>query len=224
MLTIYDGRSAFYQWDSGQKLRVNYAGKVCEVHYKNPGEDVALVVETYELEGQTVADVPNILLQQAGKLTAYVYVCEGDNCTIDKTIFDIRPRQKPADYVYTETEIKTYSALVERLDEIEENGVSDEQVERAVNKYLTENPLDVGLLHYDRPQELTEAEKAQARANIGIETYQGAYVVTPHTQNAYTLETAQKLMDADIHVQKIPFAEVSNTAGGTTVTIGELEE
>lgn len=223
MLTIYNGRDALWQWDSGQRLIVPH-GSGCEVHYKNPGEDMALVVNTYELDGQTVADIPNILLQRAGELTAYVYVCMGDACTIDKTVHHILPRPKPADYVYTETEIKTYTALEARLDEIEANGVSDQQVEKAVTKYLDENPLDAGLLHYDRPQELTEEEKAQARANLGIETYQGAYTVTPHTRNAYTLETAQKLMDGDIHIQKIPYAEVSNTSGGTTATIGELEE
>lgn len=122
MLTIHDGRPAFYQWDTGQKLRVNNPGRICEVHYKNPGEDTALVVSTYTLDGQTVADVPNILLQQAGKLTAYVYICMGDACTIDKAIFDIKPRQKPADYVYTETEIKTFKALEERLEELEKSG------------------------------------------------------------------------------------------------------
>lgn len=144
MLAIYDGREAFYQWDSGQKLLVAHWG-ICEVHYKQPGEDTALAVKTYELGGQTVADVPNILLQEAGKLTAYIYVCVGDACTIQKAIFTIKPRPKPADYVYTETEVKTYSALEKRLDEIEATGVSDEQVEKAVTKYLDENPIDTGV-------------------------------------------------------------------------------
>lgn len=144
MLTIYNGRDALWQWDSGQRLIVPH-GSGCEVHYKNPGEDMALVVNTYDLDGQTVADIPNILLQRAGELTAYVYLCIGDACTIDKTVHHILPRPKPADYVYTETEIKTYTALEERLDEIEANGVSDEQVEKAVTKYLDENPIDTGV-------------------------------------------------------------------------------
>lgn len=144
MLTIYNGREALWQWDSGQRLIVPQ-GSGCEVHYKNPGEDMALVVNTYELDGQTVADIPNILLQRAGELTAYVYICMGDACTIDKTVHHILPRPKPADYVYTETEIKTYKALEERLDEIEANGVSDQQVEKAVTKYLDENPIETGV-------------------------------------------------------------------------------
>lgn len=223
MLTIYNGRDALWQWDSGQRLIVPH-GSGCEVHYKNPGEDMALVVNTYELDGQTVADIPNILLQRAGELTAYVYVCMDDACTIDKTVHHILPRPKPADYVYTETEIKTYTALEARLDEIEANGVSDEQVEKAVTQYLEENPIDTGLVRYDGPQELTEEEKAQARANLGIETYQGDYIVTPSATTAYTMQTAQKLMKSNVQVEKIPFFDVTNERGGITVYIGTVGE
>jgi len=144
MLAIYDGREALWQWDIGQKLLVTHEG-VCEVHFKQPGEETALTVQTYDLGGQTVANVPNILLQEAGKLTAYIYVCVGDACTIQKAIFTIKPRPRPADYVYTETEVKTYSALEKRLDEIEANGVSDEQVEKAVTRYFEDNPIDAGI-------------------------------------------------------------------------------
>lgn len=145
MLAIYDGRSHFWQWDTGQRLKVDMAGHACEVHYRDPNSTVALVVDTYELDGHTVADVPNILLQGTDSVLAWVYICEGDECTKHETRFSIYPRQKPADYVYTETEVKQFSALVKRLDEIEANGVSDEQVEKAVVKYLEENPIDTGV-------------------------------------------------------------------------------
>ena len=50
--------------------------------------------------------------------------------------------------------------------------------------------------------------------------YEGNYTVTPSTENEITLETAQKLMLADVKVEKIPYAEVSNNKGGKTATIG----
>lgn len=106
MLDIYDGRSAFYQWDINQKLRVSHKG-VCEVHFSNPVDDTALVVKPYDLDTVVVADVPNILLQNAGKITAYVYVCIGDECTIHEKDFTVRPRLRPSDYVYTETDVRT---------------------------------------------------------------------------------------------------------------------
>jgi hypothetical protein len=50
--------------------------------------------------------------------------------------------------------------------------------------------------------------------------YDGAYELTPSANNSQTLYTAQKLLDADIKVNKIPYTEVSNSSNGLTVTIG----
>lgn len=205
MLAIYDGRSHFWQWDSGQRLTVASAS-ACEVHFRNPDGDAALTVGTYVHNGKTVADVPNILLQDNHSIVAWVYICIGDECTVKEHSFEVWPRQKPADYVYTETEVKTYKALEKRLAEIEENDMPGGAVSGAVR--------------FDEEQSLTEEEKAQARANIGIVAYDGEYVVTPSTEDAVTLQTAQKLMDADVHVKKIPFYDVTNNQGGSTVYIG----
>lgn len=118
MLTIYDGRAHFWQWDTGQKLKVD-AGRACEVHFRDPDGKTALVVETYKLDEQTVADVPNIILQGDSSVLAWVYICEGDECTRHEASFPVWPRQKPAGYVYTETEIKQYSNLDRRLSGVE---------------------------------------------------------------------------------------------------------
>lgn len=103
MLKIYNGRSHFWQWDSGQKLLVDYE-QVCEVHFHNPGGERAYTVHAYDLDGKSVADVPNILLQSARQINAWVYVCVGDECTIREHSFDVWPRQRPDDYVYIETQ------------------------------------------------------------------------------------------------------------------------
>lgn len=50
--------------------------------------------------------------------------------------------------------------------------------------------------------------------------YEGAYEVIPKRQ-PQVLETAQKFMADDVTVNEIPAYEVSNTAGGTTITIGK---
>ena len=52
------------------------------------------------------------------------------------------------------------------------------------------------------------------------EVYEGDYSVKPDAWEDTVLKTAHKMMSADLVVEKIPFAEVSNTANGTTVTIG----
>ena len=49
--------------------------------------------------------------------------------------------------------------------------------------------------------------------------YDGEYDVTPKVV-AQTLPTARKLMQKDLVIEPIPYAEVSNAFNGQTVTIG----
>lgn len=51
------------------------------------------------------------------------------------------------------------------------------------------------------------------------EAYQGPYEVTPKV-NAQTLATAQKNMKYDMQIKAIPYFDVGNTSGGSTVYIG----
>lgn len=51
------------------------------------------------------------------------------------------------------------------------------------------------------------------------ERYEGPYTAVPTTCDQ-TLDTSNKVMREDVVVREIPFAEVSNPAGGTTVIIG----
>ena len=117
LFRIKDGRSHFWQWDTNQKLVINWAGAE-QVHYSAPG-DVALVTETYVENGNIVSDVPNVLLQNEGTLK--VWVCD-DDATIHSQTTIVAARQRPADYVYTETDVRTWDELDERIAELEENG------------------------------------------------------------------------------------------------------
>ena len=49
--------------------------------------------------------------------------------------------------------------------------------------------------------------------------YEGEYKVTPNFETQ-TLHTAERLLDKDVIIEEIPYAEVRNNSGGTTVTIG----
>ena len=55
---------------------------------------------------------------------------------------------------------------------------------------------------------------------IGATTYTGEYEVTP-TVEGLGLQTKHKYMTDDVTVRAIPFFEVSNTGGGTTVYIAD---
>lgn len=60
-----------------------------------------------------------------------------------------------------------------------------------------------------------------ALINVVGEKYEGDYEVTPSTYNDKVLATRNLVMTKDVTVRKIPQFEVSNTAGGKTLIIGE---
>lgn len=140
--------TCLYQWEIGRQIQIVPLRKmaITSVHFSNLGDTEALVVKPKEANGMLVADVPNILLQSGANLVVYtVNVDESRVETLQNCVFPVRERAKPADYVYTETEVLNYSNLAERIEEIEKNGVSDEQIATAVEKYLDENPIDTGV-------------------------------------------------------------------------------
>lgn len=57
--------------------------------------------------------------------------------------------------------------------------------------------------------------------NVVGEKYEGDYDVTPSTYKDKVLATRNLVMTKDVTVRKIPQFEVSNTAGGKTLIIGE---
>jgi hypothetical protein len=140
LFKIYDGREAFYQWDLDRKLVVEDE-TITQVHFCNFISTNALVCETYKEDGLTLVNVPNILLQDNWRIHIFAYDV---NYTKHSTEYEVIPRSKPSGYVYTETEIKDYADLEERLAALEENTVPEELVREVVEDYLEENPVEAG--------------------------------------------------------------------------------
>ena len=114
MFKILDGREQFYQWDLNRKLLVQDAS-ITEVHFCNRTEECSLVVEVVD----GIANVPNILLQDNFRIKVYGYDGEA---TKHSATFGIIARSKPADYIYTETDVKRFESLETRLAALEEGG------------------------------------------------------------------------------------------------------
>lgn len=113
--------SPLYQWDRNRQIKIDSVdiGSNFEIHccYK---DDPTSYVVTPIVEGVVLlANIPNILLQRNGFLRVYVVV-DGD--TIYDQSFYVMARQRPNDYVYTETEVLSYSALEKRIAKLEEGG------------------------------------------------------------------------------------------------------
>ena len=147
MFKIYDGREQFFQWDIDRKLIVEDAA-ITQVHFCNRTDNCSLVCETYVEDGVTVVNVPNILLQTSWRIRAYAY--DGKH-TKHEECFDVVARTKPADYVYTETEILNYENLLNLINELDEN-LAD-----TVQQYLKDNPVSVDLTGYYTKDEVDAA-------------------------------------------------------------------
>ena len=111
MFKIADGREYFYQWDLDRQITVEDS-TVKEVHFCNRTGDCSLVVEVTN----GLANVPNIILQKSFDVRVFGY---DGKATRHDEVFKVKARSKPADYVYTETEIKNWEDLKERVEQVE---------------------------------------------------------------------------------------------------------
>lgn len=137
MFQLY-GKEKLYQWDLNQKLIVNCS--CMEIHFSNLLSKEALIVEPYKEDGLTLVNIPNILLTEAYEIKAYVV--ENDCCN-GCASFDVIKREKPADYIYTETEVKRYEDLEARISALEGAGITvDIPIERSVGVNALQQTLN----------------------------------------------------------------------------------
>ena len=111
MLTLNDGRSELWQWDTGRTLAVD--ADCSQVHFSNKVFGRSIDVDVTD----GVAIIPDILLQTDKDLNVWAFVGTAENgyTKISKT-FKVNRRNKPADYVFTPQEqilLKDAIAIVE---------------------------------------------------------------------------------------------------------------
>ena len=80
--------------------------------------------------------------------------------------------------------------------------------------------LDVSFNETQSKLELDFGEIQQVAADGKYTLFQGEYAVTP-TVDGTSVPTKDKLMEDDLTVNPIPYFDVSNTSGGTTIYIGK---
>lgn len=102
------------QWDTGRSVKVTGID-ASHVHFANPGDSKAPIIELVDSE----AKIPDYLLQTGKQLCVYAVA---NGVTIERNIFPVKKREKPADYIYTETEILTWESLDKRITQLEEGG------------------------------------------------------------------------------------------------------
>jgi hypothetical protein len=247
MLKLENGTNSFYQWDLDQRFIVTEIEGPATIHFWQEGLEHALEVDPYDEGGQTMAEVPNILLQKASPVTAYIYRKDIGAYTSYKRVFQVFEREKPAGYVYTETEARTWDALDERIKTLEENGtggaditVDDHLDNNSTNPvqnkvlYSTLRDLGLGLESVNRTANAAQqaASQAQTTANAAgslaasvrdkFEHIVEPRIATLETQVGDIDTTARNaLTKAETAEQKAE--QVETAIGEINATIGDID-
>lgn len=145
-MRIGNDRNSFYQWDLDQFITDENFKLNDEVDFSTVKTRQALVVRVKDKNGALVAEVPNILLQDYHPIYAHWMAFDSTGEYVYKeVVFKVNRRAKPQDYIYTETEVWSYTELEERLKTLENGGASPDAISKAVKDYLEENPIEVEL-------------------------------------------------------------------------------
>ena len=113
MLTLNDGRSELWQWDTGRTLAVD--ADCSQVHFSNKVFGRSIDVDVVG----GVAIIPDILLQTDKDLNVWAFVGTAENgyTKISKT-FAVNRRNKPADYVFTQTDQMTLQTIQSQIGDL----------------------------------------------------------------------------------------------------------
>ena len=111
MIKLADGRGLLYQWDTGRQVECNAE----QVHFSNHHYGTSIDVDVQNGK----AMIPNQLLTSATPLKAWAWVTDSNGeYTKEEQIFIVAKRNKPSDYVYTPTEIKTWQDLQNQIGDL----------------------------------------------------------------------------------------------------------
>lgn len=144
-------KAGLKQWDRGKKLEITglEVTENVQVHFSlTDSVGTAKCYDATVYEGKICVDIPQFILEKEGTrgysyyAYAWIYISTEElGETIKEIVFCIDCRAKPEDYISEPDDIKTWEELKNRIKELEENGVKDEQIAQAVEDYLKENNI-----------------------------------------------------------------------------------
>lgn len=115
-ITLDDGRTELWQWDTGRKIVVDDKS-VSEVHFSKYSSNQAITREV--VNGK--AEIPNFLLQDTYAVTVYAYSGSVENgYTMAEKTFDVVKKPKPANYVETEEDKAILAKLKAAIGDLSE--------------------------------------------------------------------------------------------------------
>lgn len=119
------GVDGLTQWDVGRQIKVDK--DVDMVHFSNRPYGYSKNVKVTN----GVADVPDMFLTSCAPLRVWAYVGNFENgYTKIEKIYEIKPKNRPEDYIYTPEEIKTWEKLQSEIGDL--SGLATEAKENIV--------------------------------------------------------------------------------------------
>lgn len=172
-IELSNGLNHVWQWD--KDITVTVPEGVDSVHFRWGNRAVEIPIEN-----QTVT-IPPELMQKTRKIRMWTYTPEH---TMDMADIPVEPKNKPADYVYTPTEIKTWEQLDERIKALEDGGgIAGVSSVNGHTGAVTITAAGLGALTEDDLQSATDKALAQAKASgvfDGPPGAPGTNGTTPH--------------------------------------------
>lgn len=118
-IKLADGRSELWQWDTGRKITFDDAN-IKQAHFQNHANGYGRTIDVDVEDG--AAKIPDELLQAALPLTVYAYVGEeSDGYTKVERVFAVKPRKRPAEYVFTPADqltLRKLESMIGNLDDL----------------------------------------------------------------------------------------------------------
>lgn len=118
-IKLADGRSELWQWDTGRKITFDDAN-IKQAHFQNHANGYGRTIDVDVEDG--AAKIPDELLQAALPLTVYAYIGEeSDGYTKVERVFTVKPRKRPAEYVFTPADqltLRKLESIIGNLDDL----------------------------------------------------------------------------------------------------------
>lgn len=162
---LSNGENRVYQWDRNITITITEPENVPQVHFKWGGEAAPFAVTDQQVT------IPPELMQLPKNIVFWAYTPDH---TIDMALIPLETRPKPADYVYTPTEIRTWEQLDERIKALEDGGsVAGVSSVNGQTGDVTITAAGLGALTGDNLQNATDKALAQAKASGEFNGAQG---------------------------------------------------
>lgn len=204
MIKLADGRGHLYQWDTGRQVECEAE----QVHFSNHHYGTSIDVDVKNGK----ATIPNQLLTSAIPLKAWAWVKDSSGeYTKEEQIFLVAKRNKPSDYVYTPTEIKTWQDL--------QNQIGDLNNLKTKHKDNLVNAINDAAGSGDGASTAEDVSYTNA-ALPNISTVGGALdEIVPNSHTHKNKDTLDKLSDANGKLQ-YNGSDISITKNGVIAALG----